>query len=118
MKVPKKKRPKQPPTVCPAGRHAATLKAQRGEDETTWLDWDVAVAESDGFRDLSFSVPQLLRDKRELNDLLVDLGFGGQDVKWEDVLGVKAMVTVATYGGRQTARVIHASAAFSPESLL
>lgn len=92
-----------PPPVAPAGRYEGTVASI---DEGMMVYWTFDAEDRDWTILMSPShVP--------FGDMLMDLGFSGE-IDTDDVVGTKATITVRTFGGHTSAKVI-AVEAIPPE---
>ena len=104
MRIPKKKRAKPP--VAPAGRYTGTLTGASAPSlegqhlQAFWMfEWSCA-------RDAaSYDLVQICDTEKEAAEVLLDLGFAGQNAELTDAIGRKAMVKVSTFAGGKYARV-------------
>ncbi len=100
MKIPTS-RAARPSTVCPAGSWPAECRGGRhvggGEYEIAWR-----VTPAGSRR--AFELVQRT-GRAGLNAAAVDLGFGGREIQPEDLAG-RCLVTVRTFGGARSARVL------------
>ena len=103
-----------PPKTPRRGRHERCRIAEvRAATEEEPGDWTVVWHITDEGR--RWTVPQYLTP-RQLGDVLVALGYAGQDVQQDALAGTPAVLTITTFGGRQSAEVTAVEAAPAPAS--
>lgn len=101
IKIPENRAPREASSVPPAGNYEAVVssaKESEEEDIDFVVEWRYEAGEDTWHLEQKCS-------EAELMAILVDLGLGGQEASLEDVGGKKAMIKVATYGGRSSAKV-------------
>ena len=103
--VPAKKRPRAQHflKVPPAGTHVGTVTALTKPEDMYEIGWSFRAAHP-GERARTWKLTQEV-DAAGLADILVDLGFAGQDVTDEQVVGASCRLKVVTMGGQAWARV-------------
>ena len=103
VEVPEKKRSAAETEVPPAGDFTATVvkvEELEGEEPAVKVQWWFRAEGK------QWTMEQDIEGMESLQDLLVDLGLGGQSVEiTASAVNRKALLTVSTYGGRTSAKI-------------